>query len=142
MSDITHNHIFMGLIFVIGLIITTTSWDIDSKLQDKNCTSSSLKTANKLALIIGVIFITSSLSFFGCSYKCQSVMSGLNITVSLTSLLILGIILIVLGSIISSASTGACVNDGSPISIWGLGLLIVLSCLYYFFSTYRHMINM
>jgi hypothetical protein len=79
----------MGVIFVIGLIVTTTSWDIDSKLQDKNCTSSSLKTANKLALIIGVIFISSSLSFFGCSYKCQSVMSGLNITVYLTSLLIL-----------------------------------------------------
>jgi hypothetical protein len=141
MSDITHDHLFMAVIFIIGLIVTSASWDIDAKLQDTKCNSSSLKTANKLALVIGVIFITSSLSFFGCSSRCQSVMSGLNITIYISTLLLLGIILIVLGSIISAASIDTCTNDGNPISIWGLGVIIVLACLYYFFLTYRHMIN-
>ena len=89
MSDITYNHVFMGVIFTIGAVLTTVSWDIESKLEDTTCTSSSLKTANKLALVIGIIFITSSLSFFGCSFNCQSVMSGYSLGVYIMTLFLL-----------------------------------------------------
>ena len=142
MSDITYNHVFMGVIFTIGAVLTTVSWDIESKLEDTTCTSSSLKTANKLALVIGIIFITSSLSFFGCSFNCQSVMSGYSLGVYIMTLFLLGILLIVLGSIISSASIDNCMNTGSPASIWGLGLLIVLTCLTFFYLKYKNTIRM
>jgi hypothetical protein len=142
MSDITYNHLFMGVIFTIGAVLTTVSWDIESKLEDTPCKSSSLKTANKLALVIGIIFITSSLSFFGCSYNCQSVMSGYNLGTYLVTLFLLGIILIVLGSIISAASVDSCMNTGSPASIWGLGVLIVLTCLLYFYLKFKNTIRM
>ena len=33
MSDITYNHVFMGVIFTIGAVLTTVSWDIESKLE-------------------------------------------------------------------------------------------------------------
>ena len=139
MSDITYNHVFMGVVFTIGAVLTTVSWDIEAKLENTPCNSSSLKTANKLALVIGIIFITSSLSFFGCSYNCQSVMTGYNLGTYLISLFLLGIMLIVLGSIISASSVDACMNTGSPASIWGMGLLIVLTCLLYFYLKYKSM---
>ena len=132
MSEITYNQIFMGIIFTIGLVLTTVAWDIESKLEKKNCLSSSLKTSTKLCLMIGVIFITSSISFFGCSYKCGSVMGGYSIGVYIITLFVLGIILIVLGSLISaSSSTENCESNSSYSSIWAIGVFMVLTCLIY-----------
>ena len=140
-SDITYNHIFMGIIFIIGAILTTVTWDIESKLEDKNCNSTSLKTANKLALIIGVILITSSLSFFGCSYRCENVMSGFNFISYILSLTVLGIALIIIGTTISATSIDNCSNSGSPASIWGLGVIIVMSCIIYFYLRHKNTIK-
>ena len=48
---------------------------------------------------------------------------------------LLGILLIVLGSIIANESTKSeCANKGNPTIIWGLGTAIVVSCLAYFFK--------
>ena len=137
MSVITHNHVFMGVIFIIGAVLTTVTWDIDAKIESSDCKSVNLKTANKLALIIGIIFLTSSLSFFGCSSRCENVMSGYNILTYIIVLLLLGILLIILGSIISASSIDSCSNSGSIASIWGLGVIIVLSCFIYFYLQYK-----
>jgi len=137
MSVVTHNHVFMGVIFIIGAVLTTVTWDIDAKIENTDCKSVNLKTANKLALIIGIIFLTSSLSFFGCSSRCENVMSGYNIVTYIIILFLLGILLIVLGSIISASSIDSCANSGSIASIWGLGIAIVLSCIIYFYLQYK-----
>lgn len=139
--NVNYNHIFMTIIFAIGAILTTVSWDIDSKLEDKNCQSTSLKTTNKLALMIGVIFLTSSLSFFGCSYRCQNVMSGFNLITYIIILTILGLALIIIGTTISASSIGNCSNYGSPSSIWGLGVIIVITSIIYFYITYKNTIK-
>ena len=67
-------------------------------------------------------------------------MTGYNLGTYLISLFLLGIMLIVLGSIISASSVDACMNTGSPASIWGMGLLIVLTCLVYFYLKYKSMV--
>lgn len=133
-----YNQIFMLLIFVIGLILTSISWDIDSKLQDTDCKSVNLKTSNKLVLIIGVIFITSSLSFYGCYSRCENIMLGFNMLSYVMLLSLLGIVLIVLGSIISASSINSCQNNSYTESIWGLGLGIVLSCILYIYFQYKN----
>jgi drug/metabolite transporter (DMT)-like permease len=135
--------IFMITLFVIGVILTVISWDIDSKLEDKKCTSKELKTANKIVLCIGIIFIVSSLSFYACSTKCNSSITGFHYNFYIFAMLALGITLIVLGSIISSESskTPECNNTGNPTIIWGLGTLIVLACGLYFYNEYKPMIH-
>jgi hypothetical protein len=139
--NVTYNHVFMAIIFAIGAILTTVTWDIDAKIEDKNCSSTTLKTVNKLGLIIGVILMTSSISFFGCSYRCQNVLGGYNLATYIGTLCMLGIVLIILGTIISASSIDNCSNAGSPASIWGLGTIIVLSCIIYFYFTYRNLIK-
>ena len=71
-----HTTIFMIILFVIGVILIVVSWDIDQQLQTLNCESRALKTANKLALSIGIVFATSSLAFYTCSRACGSVVAG------------------------------------------------------------------
>jgi hypothetical protein len=136
-GNATHTTIFMALIFIIGVILTIVSWDIDNKLQNVPCESSSLKTSNKLVLCIGITFIVSAMSFYGCSNKCSNAIVGLHYTVYIIAIFLLGILLIVLGSIISAASTAECSNTGNPASIWGLGVIMVLSSITYFYSQYK-----
>ena len=137
-KEVQHTVIFMIIIFIIGIILTVVSWDIDAKIQKLNCQSSSLKTSNKIVLCIGVTFIVSSLSFYVCSTKCGSVIRGFNYMFYILTMLLLGIALIVLGSIISSESSKPeCQNSGNPSTIWGLGVIITLLCLAFLFIRYR-----
>ena len=127
----------MMSIFIIGIILTVVAWDIDNKIEKLQCTSSSLKTSNKLVLTIGITFIVSSLSFYGCTMKCGDNIKGVHYMVYLVALFILGIVLIVLGSIISSNSVKECANAGSPAIIWTLGVFMVLGTGLYFYSEYK-----
>lgn len=138
-KKVQYTSIFMILIFIIGIILTIVSWDIDAKIQKLNCQSSSLKTSNKIVLCIGITFIVSSLSFYVCSTKCGSVIRGYNYMFYILTMLLLGIALIVLGSIISSESSKPeCQNTGNPSTIWGLGVIITLLCLSFLFVRYRN----
>lgn len=134
--------IFMGTLLIIGIILTVISWDIDSKLENKKCTSTSLKTANKIVLCIGIIFIVSSLSFYTCSTRCNSSITGFHYNFYIFAMLALGITLIVLGSIISSESNklSECNNSGNPTIIWGLGTVIILACGIYFYNEYKSVV--
>ena len=127
--------IFMASLFIIGIMLTIVSWDIDTKLEDSLCKSKSLKTSNKIVLCIGITLMVSALSFYSCSTSCDSVIAGVHYVYYIILMFILGIILIVLGSIISSESSKVeCVNTASPSIIWGLGLIIVLGCGFYFYT--------
>ena len=133
-----HTTMFMSTLFIIGIILTIVSWDIDSKLETKKCTSSSLKTSNKIVLCIGVIFMVSSICFYACSTRCNSTITGFHYSFYIFAMLSLGIALIVLGAIISSESSKLeCDNTGTPSTIWGLGVVIVIACVMYFYSQYK-----
>ena len=125
-TKVNYNYIFTMLILMIGVILFFVSWDIDNKLQNTDCKSTSLKTCNKIVLCVSVALIVSSLSFFKTASKL-SVSSGSNkINLYTIFMFLFGIILIVLGSIISTQSVGLCVNSSNISSIWGLGAFIVL----------------
>ena len=127
--------IFMASLFIIGMILTIVSWDIDTKLEDSLCKSKSLKTSNKIVLCIGMILMVSALSFYTCSTSCDSVIAGVHYIYYIILMFILGILLVVLGSIIASESSKVeCINTGSTSIIWGLGLIIVLGCGFYFYT--------
>lgn len=137
-KQVEHTTLFMSIIFIIGIVLTIISWDIDAKIQKLNCPSSSLKTSNKIVLCIGVTFIVSSLSFYLCSSKCGSVIRGFNYMIYVVSMLLLGIVLIVLGSIISGESSKPeCANSGNYSTIWGLGVVIVILCLSFLYMRYK-----
>jgi hypothetical protein len=137
-KQVGHTQLFMSIIFIIGIILTLISWDIDAKIQKLNCPSSSLKTSNKIVLCVGVTFIASSLSFYLCSNKCGSVIRGFNYMVYIISMLLLGVVLIILGAIITSESSKPeCSNTGHYSSIWGLGTIIVILCLLFLYMRYR-----
>jgi hypothetical protein len=133
-----YNHIFMIVLFFIGIILTTVSWDIDSKLQETECKSQSLKTSNKLVLTIGITLIVSSISFFTCTSYTDAKFEERSLSVYIISMTILGIVLIALGSIISSESNESCANKGNPSNIWGIGLFIVLLSLGYFYLKFKN----
>ena len=59
-ESINYNHLFMIIIFFIGVVLFSISWNIDEKLQDTTCTNKPLKTSNKLVLCIGTILIVFS----------------------------------------------------------------------------------
>lgn len=133
----TYTSIFMISIFIIGIILTVVGWDIDKKIEDKKCTSTALKTANKLIYTIGIVFIVSSLSFYACTFKCGDNIQGVHHMVYLVMLFLLGILLIVLGSVVQANSKDECANSGNPTIIWTLGVIIVLGCGLYFYSEFK-----
>jgi len=135
-KQLTYTNIFRISIFLIGLILFIVAWDIDNKLQKSPCISTSLKTCNKIVLSIGLIFMSTSASFAICSSKCSNSIYGYSAKVYLGSMAVLGITLIILGSIISANSTGLCKDSGNPTIIWGLGALLLVICVIYFYSEY------
>ena len=129
--DANFNNIFIGVMLILGIILFYTSWEIDSKLQEKgNCISTSLKTSNKIVLCIGLTLIVASLSFFTCS-KVTDNNFNFSLEVYIGLVTILGFILVVLGSIISGSARDACEVSGTSI-IWILGLLITACGIFYF----------
>ena len=138
-ESINYNHLFMIIIFFIGIVLFSVAWNIDEKLQNTQCTSTSLKTSNKLVLCIGTILILFSLSFFSCSVYCDKTFdTGPSLLIHIASIFVLGILLVIMGSIISTNSINTCVNSGSPTTIWGLGIILVLISLTYFFMKFKN----
>lgn len=138
-ESINYNHLFMIIIFFIGIVLFSVAWNIDEKLQNTQCTSTSLKTSNKLVLCIGTILIVFSLSFFSCSVYCDKTFdTGPSLLIHIASIFVLGILLVIMGSIISTNSINTCVNSGSPTTIWGLGIILVLISLTYFFMKFKN----
>lgn len=133
-----YTNIFMFLIFIIGAVITYIAWDIDAKLEPTKCTSATLKTCNKIVLCIGIMFITSALSFYLCAGSCANSIVGFHYKYYIGLLMLLSVILIVLGAIITSESSRPdCTNEGYPSAIWGLGTFILLSCLFYGYNNLK-----
>jgi hypothetical protein len=120
---------FMFIIFVTGLFLTVHSLKIESSLDKANCKDVNLKRSNRAVMMIGITFIVSSISFTVCVNKCECGPGGYSMNFYLISSLILGIILIVLGSIMidGSKNKNCSPAKGSSKIILFVGLLIFAS---------------
>jgi len=123
MAKLTEDIIYV-LFLILGVITYYISWNIDSSIAETQCKSSSLKTANKLLLTISVILISiSSLSLLGCDQ-----LSTKNKIIYSSVLIVLGILLITLGSIIvsNSGSDSSCSSAHGKGAEWVIVAGIVL----------------
>jgi asparagine N-glycosylation enzyme membrane subunit Stt3 len=125
-ADSSINHVFMVIIFIIGIILFIVSWNIESDLESKQCTNSDLKTSVKIVLCISIVLIVSSISFFICSSSKKSPNFGLSFY--LATMFILGVTLLVLGTVIDSNSTGTCSTSSNASNIWGIGISLIVVC--------------
>jgi hypothetical protein len=65
------DNVFMGVIFVLGIILSIVSTMIDKSASNfPTCYTSKARNALRLILVLGVIFAVSSISFAVCQYKC------------------------------------------------------------------------
>lgn len=122
--QIIASNIFMGLIIIVGIVTFFISWNTDKDLQTESCASTSIKTANKLVLCLSTAMIICPILFWvGNCENPESIHYKWYIYMSL----VLGILLLVLGSIISHESTkNKCKVGSHPEWIWILGLIITI----------------
>ena len=139
------NTVFMLFIGFLGVLLTYASWSISAKLNEKTCTSSNLKNSNQAVNLLGLSGIISCVSYFICVSRSvcdkdtEDKSSGLAIYGYLSFVLVIGIMIIVLGSIIEVESKKECkgVSKYSGI-IWGTGVGLVLFSLSFFgFNGYK-----
>lgn len=139
------NSAFMMFIFTLGCILTWTSWDIQNKLDKASgCTNLNIKRANKGVSVIGLTFIVSSICFYVCMSKCGNDSAGgkvysMNFYVGIS--LLLGITLIVLGSMIIGGAKKSCkdaVKGNSANMILIIGVFMTAACIGYLFKQYGH----
>ena len=130
--SVNYNHVFMTFIFFIGLILTVFSWRVDTDATLNKCNSEELRLLNKITLSIGISFITSSASFFICSYSCNySNSQGYSLYVYMLAMFLLGVGIIVTSAL--TLTTANCPAISSDVNIiLGLGILITSISLFYF----------
>ena len=107
------------------------SFDIDSKIPNA-CKSRTVRDANKGLLILGMLFVATSLAMLGAPLVCDC--SKLNVgdgpsEVYAGFILLLSIVLIILASLIKSNITkpNDCpVDSSSPGIVLGIGIVMLL----------------
>jgi len=128
---------FIGLLFVIGLLLIITSFRAYSKLNE--LCSKKLRTHLRWCMSIGSVLITISIMYMTCvknqGCKCDfDIDAGWKIYLTLFILVVMGIILVSLASgIRSEIKSGQCKDNlGSlPSILMGIGItLIVLPVIY------------
>ncbi len=124
---------FMSFVVLLGLLMIVVSGRIDSAIG-VNCKSVNLVRANKAVSSIGLIVTTFMLTMMSCLYKCDCskqlssggrLISNINMMYSAV-LTVLGIVLVVLGSIIRSEvkKQGCSEAKKSSNAILSLGVLL------------------
>jgi hypothetical protein len=129
--------IFSLIIFIIGFVLIQSSITIDNVLKDQ-CVNSTLRTVNKIILIIAVISMGITVGNVLCRLSCEC--SGeiwLKKEFYIFVVMLLGIAILTLGIIIKTNSTGLCVDAGPEASrIIILGSTIVAFCFMFFLIVY------
>ena len=97
------NQLFSLAILVLGVVMLVTNFQIDHALRGQHCEDVALNNANKGILVLAVAAMVSSLAYMTCAVKCSDKAE----TVLATELyagfvLVIGIVLISLGSIVNS----------------------------------------
>ncbi len=126
--------IAMGVNFLIGATTTITSLSLMEKI--KNCTDVGLQRSIRGVLVISVALVTSSIAYMICNLSCSCALQEhpLVRTILPIYFISIGIILIVLGAIIQSKAKGECKDaKRGAITIWTLGIVVMLSGMTFFF---------
>ena len=128
---VNNHHVFMILILCIGIVLGGLSWNIDITSINNNCNDKDFLILNKSLYTLSLLMVGVSFSFFVCSLHCDS--KGFDsVMIYAIIMFILGIGLIVLGSLMLQA-IGKCKTLNSSMEvIISLGSLIVLLCIIYF----------
>uniref|UniRef100_A0A6C0D0R4 Uncharacterized protein n=1 Tax=viral metagenome TaxID=1070528 RepID=A0A6C0D0R4_9ZZZZ len=120
-------HIFMLLLFIFGIFLAIVYTNIDNVIRKMPNSNTDLQNANKAILVISVMFIVIGFSYLACHRSCNCDLPNTSeplFYVIFSALL--GIILIVLGSLIQAKSGG---NDeivkNAP-SLWISGVILAL----------------
>lgn len=132
------NMFFFVGIFILGVILLITSQSIDNAIK-ATCTSTKLRNSNKGILVIGMMFVVSSVSYLTCHMKCDcGGMGVLDTNVYIVFCLALGIVLAVLASQVTSESSGDCDVKGNATVVLIIGIIMAVGCFGYFvFTMYR-----
>lgn len=132
------NMLFFIGVFILGVILVITSQRVDNAIKS-TCTSTKLRNSNKGILVIGMIFVVSSISYLSCHATCKcGDIGGLDTKIYLAFCMALGIILTVLSGIISSESSGNCDVKGNTTAVLIIGIMMIIGCPVYFaFSMYK-----
>ena len=129
-----NNVAFMSFITLIGFWLLYPSWDMNNKMRNKTC-KGVLNTLNMLVATVAVTCIVFGLSFAICMSKCDCRGTGSigGFTVGGFTLL-LGIFLIVVGSMVIQNAKGECEDlKGSGTMVLVPGLFMVVGSLGYGF---------
>ena len=134
-------HIFMLLLFIFGIFLAVVYTNIDNAIRKMSNPDNDLQNANKAILVISIMFIVIGFSYLACHRSCNCDLP--NTSEPLFYVIfsgLLGIILIVLGSLIQAKSAG---NDeiikNSPI-LWISGVILALiGIIYIIYNVYSGM---
>lgn len=135
-------YVFIGILFIIGLLLVTMSFYAYSKLGVQ-CVSDSLKTKLRIAIVIGSALLALAAGFYICirhaSCVCPSLGESTNEMYFMTGFsLISGIILMILTFGINSDLKDPSCNVDLGMFPWFLGgiatIQIVLSVVYIIYT--------
>jgi uncharacterized membrane protein len=118
------NSMFMAVMLILGIIFLYLSNKIKNEIQ-ANCASDKLRNANLGVMISSVILITLSICYFIATTRCDCGDLQTYTLIYSSISFIIGIVMIVLGTVIASESKNNCETESSN-SIWQLGIVIVL----------------
>lgn len=139
------NLLFILLVLVLGLVMCILSIRINKQIA--GCPSTKLGNANRWGLVISVAMIASAISFFLCKWNSPASPSGSMMAHPLllytVFLLVLGIVLIVLGGVMSSEmkKLNCTVGKREVMGVWVMGIVLLLVSLGYMVMRYRKNIS-
>jgi len=121
----SQNVMFMSFVFIIGFILLIISQAIDNNISDK-CKDNTIRVCNKAIYTIGILFIVLPFTFLLCGKEVSESYKN----TQLGFFLLLGFLLIILGSIIMSKATGDCEDSkrhGGAILGIGITFFVLVS---------------
>ena len=126
---------FSIFIEIVGWILLITNFTIDNAYDKDDCKNKTIRNCNKGVLMIAVTFILVPLMYWLVLAKCDCAGLRLDIGIELYAVFIgiLGIVLIVLGALITerSSNTGCSKTDTGGTVIWVMGMLMLIAALAY-----------
>jgi len=127
------NIIFTILIEILGWILIITNFKIDHIYQDNNMTNKTIQNCNKGILMLASAFILLPLIFWYAMLMgdCSKITHIGGIEMYAVFIALLGITLIVLGSLISTNAGNIQGIKNNSTMIWVLGLIMLFISLGY-----------
>ena len=120
----------LTFIATIGFVLLYSSWSISNIINNSTTCSSKLKQTNQIVLVIGLISVIVPLILTICG--CKSLFGKddlVNSQIIHGFIIIIGFILLILGSIISSASINCDNAKNHSVPIWLSGVLLIVGVL-------------